>query len=259
MSATGFPPGDPRRVDGQVAIVTGGASGIGRASAFRLGALGARVVLADYNEQALVATCTELVEAGVEAISHVTDVSDPANVATLIDAAHSLGEVSIMVNSAGITGPLDRKIHELDLEEFRRTVEVNLWGGVILTKAVLPDMLAQNYGRIMHVASIAGKEGNPHMSPYNMSKSGLIGFVKGAGKEYATHGISINAIAPAVIRSPMVEDQPEETLTYMLNRIPMRRMGEPEEVAEVIAFAVSPACSFTTGVVFDVSGGRATY
>jgi NAD(P)-dependent dehydrogenase (short-subunit alcohol dehydrogenase family) len=111
----------------------------------------------------------------------------------------------------------------------------------------------------MHVASIAGKEGNPHMSPYNISKAGLIGFVKGAAKEYATSGITINAIAPAVIRSPMVEDQPEDTMNYMLARIPMRRMGEPEEVAEVIAFAVSKACSFTTGVVFDASGGRATY
>jgi NAD(P)-dependent dehydrogenase (short-subunit alcohol dehydrogenase family) len=255
----GFEAGDPRRFDGQVAIVAGGASGIGRASALRLAELGARVVIADYAKEQLEVTLQELVAAGFDASSHVTDVSDPDSVQALVDHARTLGEVSVLVNSAGITGPLDRPVHELDLSEFRHTVEVNLWGTVYLTKAVLPGMLAAGYGRMMHVASIAGKEGNPHMSPYNISKAGLIGFVKGAAKEYATSGVTINAIAPAVIRSPMVEDQPEDTLNYMLGRIPMRRMGEPEEVAEVIAFAVSRACSFTTGVVFDASGGRATY
>lgn len=255
----GFEIGDPRRFDGQVAIVAGGASGIGRASALRLASLGATVVIADYAEEPLQKTLAELTGHGFDATSHVTDVSDPDSVQSLVDHARGRGEVSVLVNSAGITGPLDRPVHELDLSEFRHTVEVNLWGTVYLTKAVLPDMLAAGYGRMMHVASIAGKEGNPHMSPYNISKAGLIGFVKGAAKEYATKGVTINAIAPAVIRSPMVEDQPKDTLNYMLARIPMRRMGEPEEVAEVIAFAVSPACSFTTGVVFDASGGRATY
>lgn len=254
-----FEMGDPRRFDGQVAIVAGGASGIGRASALRLASLGATVVLADFAEKPLSSTLTELTDAGHNATSHVTDVSDPGSVQDLVRHANIHGEVSVLVNSAGITGPLDRPVHELGLEEFRRTVDVNLWGTVYLTKALLPQMLDAGYGRMMHVASIAGKEGNPHMSPYNVSKAGLIGFVKGAAKEYATSGITINAIAPAVIRSPMVEDQPEDTLNYMLARIPMRRMGEPEEVAEVIAFAVSRACSFTTGIVFDASGGRATY
>lgn len=255
----GFEAGDSRRFDGQVAIVAGGASGIGRASAFRLASLGATVVVADYAPDQLQKTLAELVDAGYRATSCVTDVSDPDSVHGLVEHAAEHGDVSVLVNSAGITGPLDRPVHQLDLSEFRRTVDVNLWGTVYLTKAVLPAMLAAGYGRMMHVASIAGKEGNPHMSPYNISKAGLIGFVKGAAKEYATSGITINAIAPAVIRSPMVEDQPEDTLNYMLGRIPMKRMGEPEEVAEVIAFAVSRACSFTTGVVFDASGGRATY
>jgi len=255
----GFDAGDPRRFDGQVAIVAGGASGIGRASALRLASLGATVVLADYAEEPLKKTLAELTDAGHTATSLVTDISDPDSVQALVNHANTHGVVSVLVNSAGITGPLDRPVHELALDEFRRTVDVNLWGTVYLTKALLPQMLEAGYGRMMHVASIAGKEGNPHMSPYNISKAGLIGFVKGAGKEYATTGITINAIAPAVIRSPMIEDQPEDTLNYMLARIPMRRMGEPEEVAEVIAFAVSKACSFTTGVVFDASGGRATY
>lgn len=255
----GFEAGDPRRFDGQVAIVAGGASGIGRASALRLASLGAKVVLADYAEEPLKKTLADLAEAGHAGTSQVTDISDPDSVQALVDHANTLGVVSVLVNSAGITGPIDRPVHELALDEFRRTVDVNLWGSVYLTKALLPQMLEAGYGRMMHVASIAGKEGNPNMSPYNISKAGLIGFVKGAAKEYATTGVTINAIAPAVIRSPMVENQPEETINYMFSRIPMKRMGEPEEVAEVIAFAVSKACSFTTGAVFDASGGRATY
>lgn len=244
---------------GQVAIVTGGGSGIGAASARLLATRGASVVIADRDQSAGEAVAEEIVQSGDEAIAVATDVSHADDVATVVERARARGTVAILVNSAGVTGPLGKKAHELGIGEFDRTLGVNLRGAVLLTLEVLPDMIAAGYGRIMHVASIAGKEGNPGMTPYDASKAGLIGFVKGVAKEYATHGITVNAIAPAVIRGPMAEGEPQETIDYMLSRIPVGRMGEPTEVAETIAFAVSPACSFTTGFVFDASGGRATY
>lgn len=138
-------------------------------------------------------------------------------------------------------------------------LSINLLGAIWLTQAALPVMKAAKYGRIVHVASIAGKEGNPGMTPYVLSKSAMIGFVKAVAKEVATEGITINSIAPAVIKTPMNANTSEETLKYMISRIPMGRLGEAEEVAEMISFAASPACSFTTGFCFDTSGGRATY
>jgi 2-dehydro-3-deoxy-L-rhamnonate dehydrogenase (NAD+) len=246
-------------LEGQLALVTGAASGIGAATAHLLGSRGAHVVLVDRDEAKLLERHAALESEGVSVSHHVTDISQASDVSALLDFARSQGTPAILVNSAGITGPLDRKTHQLDIADFDATYSINLRGAILLTMAVLPDMVEAGYGRIVHVASIAGKEGNPNMAPYNMAKSGLIGFVKGCAKEYATHGISVNAIAPAVIRSPMVEGEPPEQIEYMLGKIPMHRMGEPSEVAEVIAFAASPACSFTTGFVFDASGGRATY
>jgi NAD(P)-dependent dehydrogenase (short-subunit alcohol dehydrogenase family) len=244
---------------GQVAIVTGAASGIGAATARILGQRGAHVIAADL-DQARLSTVADDIRASGGTVSPVpTDISDPDSVAALVSVAKQAGELRILVNSAGITGILGSRLHELPIEEFDRVIGINLRGAILLTQAVLPTMLAAKYGRIMHVASIAGKEGNPRMTPYDASKSGLIGFVKGAAKEYAGDGVLINAMAPAVIRSPMIEGEPQDVVDYMVSRIPMGRMGEPEEVAEVIAFAVSAACSFTTGFVFDTSGGRATY
>jgi NAD(P)-dependent dehydrogenase (short-subunit alcohol dehydrogenase family) len=244
---------------GQVAIVTGAASGIGAATARILAQRGAHVIAADL-DQARLSTVADDIRASGGTVSPVpTDISDPDSVAALVSVAKQAGELGILVNSAGITGILGSRLHELPIEEFDRVIGINLRGAILLTQAVLPTMLAAKYGRIMHVASIAGKEGNPRMTPYDASKSGLIGFVKGAAKEYAGDGVLINAMAPAVIRSPMIEGEPQDVVDYMVSRIPMGRMGEPEEVAEVIAFAVSPACSFTTGFVFDTSGGRATY
>jgi len=248
-----------RELENHIAVVTGAASGIGEAVARLLSSRGAKVVLADRNEAQLNLAKERLVDDGFPVTAHATDISDPASVTGLMDYSQGLGAVKILVNSAGITGPLDRPTHELSIEEFDSTYAVNLRGAVLLTMAVLPQMVAENYGRIMHVASIAGKEGNPNMAPYNVSKAGLIGFVKGCAKEYATSGITIHAIAPAVIRGPMVEGEPPEQIEYMLGKIPMRRMGEPSDVAHVIGFAVSPGCNFTTGFVFDASGGRATY
>ena len=246
-------------LDGQVAIVTGGGSGIGAATARLLASRGAQVVIADRDQEAGEAVAAGIAEAGARAVAVRTDVANATNVSATVEHARSLGPVAILVNSAGVTGPLGKKAHELGIDDFDKTLGVNLRGAVLLTLEVLPDMVAAGYGRIVHVASIAGKEGNPGMTPYDASKAGLIGFVKGVAKEYATHGITVNAIAPAVIRGPMAEGEPQETIDYMLSRIPIGRMGEPTEVAETIAFAVSPACSFTTGFVFDASGGRATY
>ena len=250
---------ETRVLAGQVAIVTGGGSGIGAATARLLAERGATVVIADRDDTAGAFIATEIEQLGHSAISVPTDVSQADDVSSVVEQARSLGPVSILVNSAGVTGPLGKRMHELSIGDFDRTLGVNLRGAVLLTREVLPDMLAAKYGRIVHVASIAGKEGNPGMTPYDASKAGLIGFVKGVAKEYARDGITVNAIAPAVIRGPMAEGEPQETIDYMLSRIPIGRMGEPTEVAETIAFAASPACSFTTGFVFDASGGRATY
>lgn len=244
---------------GQVAVVTGAASGIGLATARLLGQRGATVMMADLDPTRLTESSRTLQEQGLAVHSCATDISSAEQVHDLVGQAQRLGPVQVLVNSAGITGMLGTATHEVPIDEFQRVIGVNLLGAILLTQAVLPDMLQSQYGRIMHVSSIAGKEGNPMMTPYDASKSGLIGFVKGAAKEYATKGITINALAPAVIRSPMIEGQPQSVLDYMISRIPVGRVGEPAEVAEVIAFAVSPQCSFTTGFVFDASGGRATY
>lgn len=245
--------------DQQVAIVTGAGSGIGAATAKLLARRGAHVVVVDRNEQGATDVAAQISADGGEAVAVGCDISDEASVNAMVEKARSIGTVAVLVNSAGITGPLNKKAHELTIADYDKTLAVNLRGAVLLTLAVLPDMREAGYGRILHVASIAGKEGNPGMTPYDISKSGLIGFVKGVAKEYATQGITVNSVAPAVIRGPMSDGEPQETIDYMLSRIPIGRMGEPEEVAEVIAFAVSPACSFTTGFVFDASGGRATY
>ena len=253
-------PADPGQVfRNQIAVVTGAASGIGLATARTLSQRGAAVVMADLDAARLADSGRSLQEEGLSVTWHATDIASAEQVGALIQHAKNLGPVQILVNSAGITGMLGTPTHEVPIQEFQRVIAVNLLGAILLTQAVLPDMVESKYGRIMHVSSIAGKEGNPMMTPYDASKSGLIGFVKGAAKEYATMGITINALAPAVIRSPMIEDQPQSVLDYMISRIPVGRIGEPSEVAEVIAFAVSPLCTFTTGFVFDASGGRATY
>jgi 2-dehydro-3-deoxy-L-rhamnonate dehydrogenase (NAD+) len=151
------------------------------------------------------------------------------------------------------------KAHDVDLEDFDTVYRINLRGALVASQAVLPGMLEQNYGRILHVASIAGKEGNAGMAAYSATKAGLIGLVKSMAKDYAETGITINALAPAVIQTPMVDALPQATVDYMTAKIPMRRCGTLQEVAAMIAWIVSPACSFTTGFTFDLSGGRATY
>jgi NAD(P)-dependent dehydrogenase (short-subunit alcohol dehydrogenase family) len=246
-------------LQGQVAVVAGAASGIGLATCEVLAERGASVIMADIATERL-ASCAERVAThGATVLPLAVDVADPKSVESLVANARALGPVQILVNSVGVTGLLGKPAHEVPLEEFRRVIDINLTGAISLTQAFLPQMLAASYGRILHVASIAGKEGNPNMTPYDTSKAGLIGFVKGAAKEYAAMGVTINAIAPAVISGPMVDSQPPEVRDYLISRIPMGRVGLPREVAETVAFIVSPHCSFTTGFVFDASGGRATY
>ena len=249
---------DLRDFDGQVVLVVGAASGIGRAAAQLIASRGATVVIADLDKAGLASLQGEL-SLGANQIKTV-DLSSQSSAQELVASVITdHGQIDALVNTAGIVGPTNTKVEDVDWVTFEKTVAINLFGTIWLTQAVIPHMKSKKYGRIAHVASIAGKEGNPGMHAYNTSKSGMIGFIKGVGKEVATEGITINAFAPAVIRTPFNAGTSDETLKYMLGRIPMGRVGEPEEAAEMLAFMVSKACSFTTGFTFDASGGRATY
>jgi 3-oxoacyl-[acyl-carrier protein] reductase len=249
---------DLRDFTDQVVLVVGAASGIGKATAQLIAARGATVVIADLDTDGLTSLQSEL---GVNdnQVKKV-DLSNQASIQSMVSSVIAdHGHIDALVNTAGIVGPTNTKVEDMDWAIFEKTVSINLFGAIWVTQAVLPHMKARKYGRIGHVASIAGKEGNPGMHAYNTSKAGLIGFVKGVGKEVAGDGITINAFAPAVIRTPFNAGTSDETLKYMIGRIPMGRVGEPEEAAEMLAFMVSKACSFTTGFTFDASGGRATY
>lgn len=249
---------DLRDFSGQVVLLVGAASGIGRSAADLILSRGATVVIADLDQAGLSSLQSDL---GINANQVMSvDMSDQKSIQALVaNVISEHGQIDAVVNTAGIVGPTNTKLEDVDWAIFEKTVTINLFGTIWLTQAVIPHMKSRKYGRIAHVASIAGKEGNPGMHPYNTSKSGMIGFIKGIGKEVATEGITINAFAPAVIRTPMNAGTSDETLKYMLGRIPMGRVGEPEEAAEMLAFMVSRACSFTTGFTFDASGGRATY
>ena len=240
--------------------VVGAASGIGRAAVHFLAGQGVLVGCLDRDVAANDATARAIASAGGKAMARALDVTEPATIAPALEAVEqAFGRLDGLVNCAGITGVTNRKAHEVDLDDFDRVYRVNLRGAMALSIAALPGMLARGYGRLLHVASIAGKEGNAGMAAYSATKAGLIGLVKSMAKDYATTGVTINALAPAVIRTPMVEAMPEAQVTYMTDKIPMRRCGTLDEVAQMIAWIVSPAASFTTGFTFDLSGGRATY
>ncbi|BDZ41947.1 3-oxoacyl-ACP reductase [Paraoerskovia sediminicola] len=242
------------------ALVIGAGAGIGAATASLLAGRGVAVTVADRDADAAETVAREIREAGGTAHGVAADVTDEASVRAAVDAAVARdGALHAVVNSAGIQGPLGTPSHEVEVADFERTLAVNLTAGLVIARAVVPHFLERGYGRIAHVASIAGKEGNPNMIGYSASKAGLIGMVKAQGKEYASHGITVNAVAPAVIRTPFLDTQPQDVLDYMFAKIPMGRAGTVDEVAEMLAFMVSPACSFTTGFTFDLSGGRATY
>lgn len=243
------------RFAGRAAIITGGASGLGREVARRIVAEGGTVALWDMNPDTL-ATVMDEIGATYAA---VVDVSDPLSVATAAEAsAKALGKVDILVCSAGITGATV-PVNEFPIDSWQRTVAVNLNGVFYCCRAVLPHLLANGYGRIVNVASVAGKEGNPNASAYSASKAGVIGFTKSLGKEFATRGIIANALTPATFESPILEQLPQSQVDYMRSKIPMGRLGEVEESAAMICFMASEECSFTTGSTFDTSGGRTTF
>ncbi|MDX9859949.1 MAG: SDR family NAD(P)-dependent oxidoreductase [Rhodospirillales bacterium] len=244
----------------QTAVVVGAARGIGRAVAERLAARGAAVVGYDRDGAALKDTADVFAKNGLSLTHQTVDITDEAAVAAAIERTRGGHPgIHILVNCAGITGKTGIPAHEVEAANFETVLSINLTGSFFLTKAVVPVMLAQNYGRILHVASISGKDGNAGMLAYSASKAGLIGLVKSAGKDYAESGITINALAPAVILTDMVAAMPAHQVKYMTDKIPMKRTGKLEEAAAMVEWIVSPECSFTTGFCFDLSGGRATY
>ena len=241
-------------LDGRRAVVTGGAQGIGRAIAERLLASGAAVTLWDRDAEALAAARQALGVGGA-----VVDVADPDSVErAAADTIADAGAIDVLVNNAGIAGP-NATTWEYPIDEWRRVIATDLDGVFHCCRAVVPHMIGRGYGRIVNVASIAGKEGNPNASAYSAAKAGVIGLTKSLGKELAGHDVAVNCITPAAARTRIFEQITQEHIDYMLSKIPRGRFVEVEELASLTAWLVSEENSFTTGAVFDASGGRATY
>ena len=229
------------RFQGRRAVVTGGLSGIGEAVANRIKAGGGSVVVWD-------------MQGGIR-----TDISNWESVqAAAAETVRQLGGIDILVNSAGIAGPTV-PVTELAIEDWHRIVAINLNGTFFTNRAVVPHMVAQDYGRIVNIASIAGKEGNPNASAYSASKAGVIGFTKSLAKELARTNVTVNSVTPAAVRTPIFDQMSQTHIDFMLSKIPKGRLGKVDEVASLVCWLASEECSFSTGAVFDVSGGRATY
>jgi 2-dehydro-3-deoxy-L-rhamnonate dehydrogenase (NAD+) len=244
---------------GRVAIVTGAARGIGFAIAERLSTAGAHVVVADIAEDGATAAAERLSEGGGKAVGVAADVTSPDEVRALVDRAlESFDAVDVLVNNAGITGP-DAPLWETTDEDWEKVLGLNLTGVFYCCRAVVPHMRERGSGAIVNVASISGKEGNPNMIPYSVSKAGVICLTKALAKEVIHDGVRVNAVAPGVIETPLLDQLQPEAIEYMRSKVPMGRMGCPEEVAAVVHFLASDAASFVTGQTYDVSGGRATY
>ncbi len=243
--------------NGQIAIITGAASGLGLAIANKLLSEGAKLGLLDFNETAL----RKAFGAYPEETELITiDITRQDLVEQAVEQVLTrFGKIDILVNCAGITGITNVQSHEVSTENLQKVLDVNFMSSFYTARAVLPNMIANNYGRILHIASIAGKEGNGGMLAYSASKAAVIGMTKVQGKEYAEKGITVNALAPAVIQTPLVDAMPEAQVKYMTDKIPMKRCGTLDEAANLAAFIVSKESSFTTGFTFDLSGGRATY
>ncbi len=240
---------------GQTALITGAATGIGEAIAHRFAAAGARVAIADIDLDAARRTAQAIDGAFPLAL----DVTKPEQAPRAVEQiVAETGSLHILVNNAGIAGP-SAPVWEQTDADWHRVLAINIHGPFYLCRAVLPHMRAQGYGRIVNIASIAGKEGNPNMAAYSASKAALIGLTKSIAKEVATEGICINAVSPAVIRTKILDQVTDAQVDYMCQRIPMRRTGSAQEVAAVVHFLASRDCSFVTGQCYDVSGGRATY
>jgi len=243
---------------GRTAIVTGGARGIGYATAQKLLASGAAVALWDIDAGALDDAVASLKQSG-RIHAAVVDVTDEASIAAAVDALiRDGGTIDILVNNAGITGG-NAPLWQLEPQVWRRVVEVNLVGPYLVCRAVVPHMVAAGYGRIVNIASIAGKDGNPNASHYSASKAGLIGLTKSLGKELAATGVLVNCVTPAAAKTELFGQMKQEHIDYMLSKIPMGRFVTVDEIAAMVAWLASQECSFSTGAVFDISGGRAVY
>ena len=244
---------------GRVAIVTGAARGIGFAIAERLSKVGAQVVVADIAEDGAAAAAERLREGGGKAIGVAADVTSPDEAGAMVERAiDAFGAVDILVNNAGITGR-DAPLWETTDEDWEKVLGLNLTGVFYCCRAVVSHMRERGSGAIVNVASISGKEGNPNMIPYSVSKAGVICLTKALAKEVIHDGVRVNAVAPGVIETPLLDQLQPEAIEYMRSKVPMGRMGSPEEVAAVVHFLASDAASFVTGQCYDVSGGRATY
>ena len=241
---------------GRAAVVTGGAQGFGKAITDRFLKSGARVAIWD-RDTALAQNTAKALDGDVEAIG--CDVADPASVAAALAATVGrFGRIDILVNNAGIAGA-NAKTWETDVEEWRKVMRVNLDGPFICSRAIGPGMIAQNYGRIVTIASIAGKEGNPNAAHYSASKAGVIALTKSLGKELAGYDIAVNCVTPAAAKTAIFDQITQQHIDFMLSKIPRNRFVLVEEVASMVAWMASEENSFTTGAVFDISGGRATY
>jgi 2-dehydro-3-deoxy-L-rhamnonate dehydrogenase (NAD+) len=244
------------RFAGRRAVITGGASGIGLGVGTRLAAEGATVCLWDVNQEALDRAVGAIGAASFGVKVNIADWDEVERAAK--EAASRLGGIDVLVASAAITGP-NATLWEYPVDKWRQVIDVNVNGMFHCNRSVVPHMLAGGYGRIVNVASVAGKEGNPNASAYSCSKAAVIGLTKSLGKELATKNITVNAVTPAAVRTPIFDQMTQQHIDFMLSKIPMGRFGQVEEITSLICWIASDECSFTTGSVFDASGGRATY
>jgi NAD(P)-dependent dehydrogenase (short-subunit alcohol dehydrogenase family) len=246
-------------LSGRVAFVTGAAQGIGRGIATRLADAGAEVVVADLDSVKAAETADELVDRGKKSYHVGLDVTDVESVKAAVETVKDRSDqIDILVNNAGIAGRA-APVWEQSDADWETVIRVNLTGVFLCCRAVLPHMTERNYGRVVNIASIAGKEGNPNMTAYSASKAGVIAMSKSIAKEVATLNICVNAVTPAVIRTAILDQLSPEQVDYMTSRIPRARTGRIEEVSAVVHFLASSDCSFVTGQVYDISGGRSTY
>jgi len=240
---------------GRTAIVTGGARGIGLACAAKIASGGGRIALWDRDMDRAKQSAASL----GDAIAVEVDVTDDTSItAALTKTEKDLAAPDILIASAGITGP-NTTVAKYPIDAWKQVIDINLNGVFLSNRAVVDGMVKRGWGRIVNIASVAGKEGNPNASAYSASKAGVIGLTKSLGKELATTGVLVNCVAPAVVKTELFSQMTEQHIQFMLSKIPMNRFGEVEEVAEMVSWLASPLCTFSTGAVFDLTGGRATY